>query len=385
MLRGSVKYLAKAVAHPIKKIRLGLKQSLGIMGKPVIIPFRGYGNSREIVVMGYVIENSGVSRPIQKSSVFQNIFAMSRRYLSDAIPGVRVAIKVFEKETISITDQNGFFQVFIKLDNPPLDPMDKWYKAEIELLDQILHQQSYPVTATAEILILKESDSNYGIISDVDDTILISHSFNFLKKIRLMLFKNAYTRLPFEGVAAFYRALFMGHDEKCHNPIFFVSSSEANLYDLLIDFSEYRNIPKASFLLKEMKLSFFSKKRKRLKGLEKHAHKLEKIRHLFEMFTHLNFVLIGDSGQHDAEIYEQISKEFPDRILAVYIRDVRRSRLKKVKLIGQNLFAEGIDLLLCKDTSDAAKHACELGLISEVQYEKVCLEQKSDHVAEVEI
>jgi phosphatidate phosphatase APP1 len=387
MVKNTIKYFSELISMRFASIRLKLKKKFGIDGRPVIMPFRGYGNNSKILVMGYVIENNGISKPIENSSIWKNMMAMWKRYLSDAIPGVKLKINILGKEAIAVTDQNGFFQVFIDIqDSFPLELKDKWHRAVITLIDDdFYHQLCDEVKANAEILILNKSDSSFGIISDVDDTILISHANNFRKKIRLMLFKNAYTRLPFEGVAAFYNALHLGPKESCHNPIFFVSSSEANLYDLLVDFCDYRKIPKGSFLLKEMRLKLFSRKEKKLKGLESHAHKLDKIRHLFEMFWHLSFVLIGDSGQHDAEIYEQVSREFPDRVLAIYIRDVRRSRVKKIKLIEHNLLEEGIDLLLSRDTSESALHALQNGFISESQYKKVCKEQKTDHLADLEI
>src|SRR5690606_25786914 len=97
-------------------------------------------------------------------------------------------------------------------------------------------------------------ESQLGIISDIDDTILISHSTSLIKKLRLMLLKNASTRLPFEGVAAFYRALHRGINSNCLNPLFYVSSSEWNLYDLLIDFCNHQHIPKGTFMLHDLKV-----------------------------------------------------------------------------------------------------------------------------------
>ena len=115
----------------------------------------------------------------------------------------------------------------------------------------------------------------FVIVSDVDDTLLVSHSTQFVKKMRLMLFKNAITRLPFPGVTDFYKALQNGMDESTFNPIFYVSSSERNLYDLLIDFLAYRNIPKGPFLLRNMQTSLL----KLIKaGGGNHQHKLESIR-----------------------------------------------------------------------------------------------------------
>ncbi|MFX5839907.1 App1 family protein, partial [Acinetobacter baumannii] len=53
-----------------------------------------------------------------------------------------------------------------------------------------------------------------------------------------------------------------------------------------------------------------------------HGHKLERARELIARMPQLRWVLLGDSGQADAELYAQAAQEFGDRIAAIYIRDV---------------------------------------------------------------
>ncbi|MBA3900524.1 MAG: App1 family protein, partial [Bacteroidetes bacterium] len=124
---------------------------------------------------------------------------------------------------------------------------------------------------------------------------------------------------------------------------------------------------------------------KQKKGIEKHIHKIEKIRNLLNTFNYLNFVLIGDSGQQDAEIYKNISIEFPERVIAIYIRDIKKSKAKKVNIIGKQLDPLGVEMLLIKDTLLAAKHAIDKGLINKNQLKNVASERDRDHFAEIEI
>jgi phosphatidate phosphatase APP1 len=258
------------------------------------------------------------------------------------------------------------------------------HQIKLELLDQVCNHKEKVVTF-AEVLLLEKKDSAYGIVSDIDDTILVSHSTRFFKKLRLMLFKNAHTRLPFEGIAGFYRALERGPKGECHNPIFYVSSSQWNLYDLLSDFLEYRKIPKGLLLLQEYEPVKLKRLFKAKNAFDKHAHKLDKIRSIMETYPYLNFILIGDSGQRDAEIYREITAQFPGRILAIYIRDVRKSRVKKVLVLGNELNAKGIDMLLIKDTVLAARHALKAGFISSDCLADVVLEKEKDLQGKVEI
>nr|WP_246351064.1 App1 family protein [Deinobacterium chartae] len=180
--------------------------------------------------------------------------------------------------------------------------------------------------------------------------------------LRLVLLHNAYTRLPFEGVASFYAALERGTGE-APNPIFYVSSSPWNLYDLLEDFLEHQGIPAGPLLLKDWSLW----------NLKAHTgHKLGYIRRLLEAYPRLPFVLIGDSGERDPEIYLEAVRKHPGRFRAVYIRDVVGGvRAEVVRKIAAEVEAMGVPMLLVSDTVEAARHAESLGLILPQQVEQV--------------
>ena len=140
--------------------------------------------------------------------------------------------------------------------------------------------------------------------------------------------------------------------------------------DFLVDFCEVRNIPKGPFLLQKYKANLWEVL---WSGGGSHTHKLEKIRHLLNTYPALNFILIGDSGQKDAALYAEIAREFPGRILSIYIRDVSGPGRTEVHLqqLAGDLKKEGLDMLLVKDTAGAALHACEKGFITLEEYEKV--------------
>ena len=248
-----------------------------------------------------------------------------------------------------------------------------WHKVKYKVLDKIVDEQE-ELEVEGEVYIHQNGEAKYGIISDVDDTILISHATKVLSKLRLILTKNSKTRLPFTGVAAFYNALHRGPDKAVRNPVFYVSSSEWNLYDFLEDFCEVRNIPKGPFLLQDLKTSVW----KLLKsGGGNHYHKLEKIKHLMSTFDDMSFILIGDSGQHDSLLYAEISREFPERVKAIYIRDVSKSKKdEKVNNIARELLEHNVEMLLVTDTEEAARHAYDNGLITRAEMLHVIAETR---------
>jgi phosphatidate phosphatase APP1 len=183
-----------------------------------------------------------------------------------------------------------------------------------------------------------------------------SSATNVLKMAWIVVRNNAHTRLPFEGVAAFYRALQLGPDSKSSNPVFYVSSSPWNIYDMLVDFLNVHGVPHGPLFLKDWSLGVLGKHR---------DHKLRVIRHLLCTYENLHFVLIGDSGEEDPEIYLQAAQEHQGRIKAIYIRDVTSvERDAEVRAMADESRKLGTEMVTVPDTTTAAEHAASIGLIA---------------------
>lgn len=330
---------------------------MGIETPPVVLAYRGYGTPARAFIRGHVLDDRLLYQPEPGDSLWRNLRAMLSRYLSTAIPDTRVAIRFNGQDYEVQTDERGQFELIAE---GPHHLQEGWHPVAFHVHNPL---QEGPVKLEQqEEVFISHGSHAFGVISDVDDTILVSHATETLRKLRLILTKNAKTRLPFPGVPAFYQALCAGKQGKCDNPIFFISSSEWNLYDFLVDFCQSRGIPKGVFLLQALKSGisdFF-----RLGG-GTHNHKLDKARHLLEVFPDLKFILIGDSGQHDAHLYAQLSETFPERVLAVYIRDVTQRKNSKTiqALYADHPHLEG-KVCISEDTHAIARHAYEHGYIS---------------------
>ena len=169
--------------------------------------------------------------------------------------------------------------------------------------------------------------------------------------------KNARTRLPFRGVAAFYAALQRGSTGNAGNPIFYVSSSPWNLYDFLEEFLSVQEIPPGPLLLRDWGM--------RSRPSSSARHKLGRIEQILGMYPNLRFVLIGDSGEVDPEIYRTVIANHPQRILAAYIRNVtpHPERMSSIQALIEEVRAVGCTMVLSNDTVSAAIHAAERGWI----------------------
>jgi phosphatidate phosphatase APP1 len=176
---------------------------------------------------------------------------------------------------------------------------------------------------------------------------------------RIVLLNSAQTRMPFPGVAAFYHALRRGTDGAGPNPLFYVSNSPWNLYDLLDEFIDINGFPVGPLLLQS-----WGRSRALLAGTSLPKLKLDRVRLLFDLYPSLPFVLIGDSGERDPEIYRDIARSYPGRVRAIYIRHVHTpARAATVAAIAADLQSLGVPLILARDTVLPAEHAADEGMI----------------------
>jgi phosphatidate phosphatase APP1 len=181
--------------------------------------------------------------------------------------------------------------------------------------------------------------------------------------------------LPCPGVAAFYRALRDGASGNEKNPIYFVSSSPWNIYDVIAEFMDIQKIPRGPLVLRDWDLGL------EMFAASRHAdHKSEVIRNIFQLHPEMQFILVGDTSQQDPEIYRRIVAEFPNRVKAIYIRDVTQSieRSASVKTLADEVLAAGSILVLAEHTLDAAKHAAEKGWINADALPEIGEEKRAD-------
>jgi phosphatidate phosphatase APP1 len=260
------------------------------------------------------------------------------------------------------SDVEGYVQ--IELENTRPDAHG-WLQVDLEILGRLPEGQR-ACHATAAVLV-PDPRAEFGVISDIDDTVLRTGLTERAGMLRTTLLHNATTRLPYAGVAAFYRALQEG-DGAITRPIFYVSGSPWNLYDVIESFFAYQGIPPGPLFLKDWGIDQHKFIRENTK-----RYKLARIEMLLGLYPSLDFVLIGDSGQEDPEIYAEVVRQWPDRIRAVYIRDVSADaqRDSAVRELLRTLAERDIPAVLSESTLAAASDAVLRGLIAPRRLEEI--------------
>jgi len=353
--------LAASVRSRLKERASTLNRVIG--PDPVYIAaYRGYGGAGRVLLLGRVLENEGLAQAEPSHSKLRNLLAMLKRLESDPQPHARVRVRGEAGMREIVADDEGFIRQWIEMDTARVSG---WGSLRLELV-------TGPSVAAQAPFLVPAATASYGVISDMDDTVLQSHVTDFIQAAGMVLLENALTRLPFPGVAAFYRALECGRTGNDANPIFYVSSSPWNLYDVISEFLNAQGIPAGPLLLRDWDLG--------PSLLRNAAYKLGVIREILATYPGLRFILIGDSAQEDPEIYADVVAGHPGRILAVYIRNVSRypEDPPAMRILVERISHAGSTLVLADDTLAAARHAVANGWIREETLRSIGEEKQAD-------
>lgn len=367
-------HIANDAEDQFDRLKFRLHERLGGLSPLKIIPYNGFGRADKLYIKGRVLEDRHVASALANDTLWDNLVNMYRRLESNEIPFAQVLVSCEGVEQEVTADEEGFFEAWIE-PKQPFPPNNTWQPVQLRLLSPRSPKQQGDVEATGRALIAPPT-AKFAVISDIDDTIIQTDATHLIRMARNVFLSNARTRLPFPGVAAFYRALLDGPNGNDLNPLFFVSSSPWNLYDLLVDFFALQDIPLGPVLfLRDWGLT--ENEILPVKNLE---YKKKVIQQLMSFYPKLPFILIGDSGQEDPEIYQSITAEFPDRVLAVYIRNVSHDlkRPQAIRALAEKVIQAHSTLILADDTLSIAQHAAKQGWIAPQALHAIGVEKRKD-------
>lgn len=365
-----LKIFFKRLNPRLERVVLRLDRAVSNFAQPrrarkelMILAYCGWGSPQRTEVSGRVVYPRTMAPPMTSDPRWRNFTNILRRFLSREVGGIRVSGTLGGQTVQAVSDHDGYFTLVFgeqaqasadastssEVGSAPWQLPSGWHSAELRIAgrERVTHARVRVADQAA-----------YGIISDLDDTVLKSDVTSIPSMMRTVLTSNARTRSPFPGVGSLYRAL--THGGAGRNPVFYVSSSPWNLYDLLWQFLEFRRIPLGPLFLRNWGAELLAP------GGNSHGgHKHSVIDRILRAFPHLPFVLVGDSGEQDPEIYSEVVRKYPGRVLAIYIRDVAGGRRDEgVRKLRIALAGTGVDLVLTQDSYAAAAHAMAMGLIT---------------------
>ncbi|GAA1475645.1 App1 family protein [Nocardioides aestuarii] len=305
--------------------------------------YGGHGSAAGVVVRGRVFDDPPITDAVEGEGVRAALSRTVRRFLTDELPGVPLRVTVGDASAATSTDHDGYFKV--RLEPDPASLVSPWTRGSVEL-DGDYRGLREPCTTPVEVRV-PEPEAAYGVISDVDDTILVTGVQRVFQMVRQTLTGSSLSRRDFPGAAALYRDL-----AAQGRPVFYVSSSPWNLHGFLTAFMRHRRFPLGPVLLRDLLGTAAGRE-------QKHT----RIDEVLELHPDLHFVLLGDSGEKDAEIYAATVRDHPGRILAVCIREVRLDPGDgRVEAVSDG-WDHDVPFVLAADTEAIRHHLADLGLL----------------------
>jgi len=343
---------AVAFRKALRLLARPVRRAVG-QGPFVLQPYRGYGSRDEVFLIGRVFRQPTFGRSVHEGTPGRHLIDIARGILRRGIAGATLAVRFCGAEQQVATDRDGYFRIHMRpARSPPPDRL--WHSMSLELIE--------PARVEAEgELYVPPATCRCVVISDIDDTVMFTGVASKARMLWRLFMQGPRSRVAFPGMAALLRGLHRGRSGVELNPMLYVSRGPWSLYEVLDEFFKLHRIPIGPLLfLREWGLTLQRPWPRRAKD-----HKLELIRNMLGLYRDLPFVLIGDSGQRDPEIYARIVHEHPGRVLAIYIRNVSRApdRRQAIEALAVEVAAAGSSLLLAADSLAMARHAAEHRLV----------------------
>jgi phosphatidate phosphatase APP1 len=270
------------------------------------------------------------------------------QFLTVEVPSAAVRVQVGARTEVLVTDREGYLDAVLQQLPLPAG------RHTVTFLPVDL--QGVEAHGTVHV---PDPDADVVVVSDIDDTIIDSGiAHGLLATVTTALLRDASTRVPLEGAAELYRAMARDADGP-ERPFIYLSTSPWNLAGFLQRFLEQHRFPAGPLLLTDWGPGSGG-----LLRVGTEQHKLTALRQLAQLFPGPRFVLVGDNGQQDAEIYRTFALEHPGRVAAIYIRlaaddPVRQQRLSEcARALGE----AAVPFVVAADSAGMLRHAQEHGL-----------------------
>ena len=266
-------------------------------GEIEIDPYYGHATPENIVLRGRVLTRRAIAAVEELEvdpTIWTNFKSMIALFNTREIADVRIS----SGNTETFSDEEGYFELIL----PRPKTKGGWVSQEIRFGE---------TQSPAELIALLPAETaEYGIISDIDDTLIKTDAWSLSRNLWNSLTGNAQSRHVFPDAVDLISQLHAGV-----NPVYYVSSSPWNLHGFLGEIFERAGLIRGPKFLRDLGIS----DRKFI--TDTHGkHKGSAIDEILSANPDLSFILLGDTGQYDAQVYFEAIKRHPDRIQKIILR-----------------------------------------------------------------
>jgi phosphatidate phosphatase APP1 len=271
-----------------------------------VVPYPGYGTPTWARVLGRVLlakEPKPGSRAERKYRKREESIRGWRSFTSVPVNDVEIIVEIEGESHRVRPDRGGVIDEVI-----PVSLAPGWHTATMRPVDSANVSQ-------ASVYIVDPA-CRMGVISDVDDTVMVTALPRPLLAAWNTFVLDEHARIPTPGMSVLLQKLAASHGGA---PMIYLSTGAWNVAPTLTRFLSRNLYPAGALLLTDWGPThdrWFRSGR---------AHKEESLERLATEFPGLKWVLVGDDGQHDEDIYGAFSRAHPDNVAAVVIRQLSTS------------------------------------------------------------
>ncbi len=262
---------------------------------PLVVPFGGYGSPAGVRLLARVL--LAPRRP--NAARARRTVRGWRSFISAPVPGATVIIAAGDQRFEVSADRGGVIDKMVDIHLPP-----GWN----ELLLQVNGEEAVP----SSVFVASE-DHSIGVVCDIDDTVMVTALPRPFLAAWNSFVRDEHARRPVPGMAVLMERIVRQYPG---SPIIYLSTGAWNVYPTLTRFLTRHLYPHGSLLLTDWGPTHDRWFR------SGQAHKRDNLRRLAAEFPHIRWILIGDDGQHDEDIYAEFAREFPDSVRAIAIREL---------------------------------------------------------------
>lgn len=283
--------------------------------------YTAYATPAGGLVLGRAHE--GLPRAPLARGAFAAIRELRRAFDVEALPAVHVTVQVAHQAWMVVTDSHGYFEVAL----PPGLPAPA-ARFQVRLVDP-----RWTAFALDSDLPVFRDEGGLAVLSDVDDTLLDTHAHHKLHMLAHVLVHPSSEFLAIDGAAATLRRLVgSGPDAR---PVVYVSGSPTSFHRRIGDWLERSGFPSGPLILKR-----FSSEHIR----NQMAYKWPHVVALVDGLPTRQWIVFGDSGESDPEIYRRLMLERPGRVRMVYIHLVTKEAADSPRFKGMTTFRRWADV-----------------------------------------
>ncbi len=270
----------------------------------VLVIYPAYGDARAAVVEGRVIGNRGGAAHGDGDGRLRNLWRNARLMINSERENAQVQLEVAGRRYTTRTDEEGYFRQPVA--GMPALPAG-WH---------VVQGQAGAAVAQGRLLIVPQ-ENTIGVISDLDDTLQVSDVNSKRALLANTFLKNPRQRQAVVGAAHYIGTVAARNAQPELAPVIYLSATPRQLQSNILDFLDHNDFPPGVLLTKRV-----TNDRTSDPLTDQVAYKSARLEEVFARLPHVRFVLMGDDGEHDPEIYRQLQQKYPLRVEKILIRRV---------------------------------------------------------------